>query len=90
MEAVKRHDLIALQARRLVHGLGVAPLEPEAAFGPDHEEGQALMNPIEPAEVQTGAVHDIDRPRLDLDLVVAVVAFDTVAKFVCRQEVHEL
>jgi len=69
VEAVKEHRLTALQTRGLVHGLGVEPPEPEAALGPGHKEGRPLIDPVETAEVQIGAVEDVDGPRLDGDLV---------------------
>ena len=69
VEAVQGHKLIALQTRGLVHGLGVEPPEPEAALGPSHKEGRALVDAVKPAEVQIGAIEDVDGPRLDGDLV---------------------
>jgi len=66
---VKGVNLVALQARGLVHGLGVEPPEPEAALGPGHEEGRALMDAVEAAEVQIGSIEDVDGPRFDGDLV---------------------
>src|SRR3990172_10213189 len=50
--------------------------EPEVGVGSNDEEGQELMEGIQPGEVQIAAIHDIERPGFEEQLVEDVDVVD--------------
>ena len=63
------NDLIALNAGGLVDGPGIEALSAEVGFRPGHEEGRCLLDPVKPAEIQIGPIHNVNSPRLEDQIV---------------------
>src|SRR5215510_12401204 len=69
------HILVANQSRAAIDGPRVDTLEFEVGSGTGNEEALALMEPVEPLEVEISAIHDIEGTRLgdehieDVDVV---------------------
>jgi len=72
---VEHDDLIALQTRLLVDGLGIHSPAVEAFFRPRHKERSRLMHAVESFEIEIASVHQVNRSGLpdqlieDVDLV---------------------
>ncbi len=66
---VERDDLIALQAGSLVDRLREEPLTIEASFGPSHEEGSRLVEPVESSKVEISAIHQVNSAGFPEELV---------------------
>lgn len=72
---VERDDLIGSKAGPPVDRLREEPLTIEASFGPSHEEGSRLVEPVESSKVEISAIHQVnssgfpDKLVEDVDLV---------------------
>ncbi len=87
--SLEDNNLVVMDAGGFVHRLRIEAPPAEIGFGPSDKEGGTLMNFVKTAEIEITAVHDIDGTDFD-DLVVAPVSFDTFAKILWRNEIHQL
>ena len=67
----RQHARLIAQNRRIdpVHRMRIAPLEFGVAFGAGHTEGLSLVNDKQPGEIQIAPIHQIERPRLQHQIV---------------------
>jgi len=66
VETVEPDELIRGHPGRPIDRLRVEVPEPKVPLGPRHEEAVILAEPVQPSEVEVGAVEDVDGPGLDL------------------------
>ena len=62
-------NLIALDAGGFVDGLGVEPYSAEVYFCPGDKECRRPVDFVEASKIQITAIHDVDGPQLDDQLV---------------------
>ena len=62
-------NLIALDAGGFVDGLGVEPIAAEVGFGPSDKKCRCLMDFVETGKIEIAAIHNVDGPQLDDQLV---------------------
>ena len=62
-------NLIALDAGGFVDRLGVEACSAEVSFCPSDKECRRSVDPVEAGKIQIAAIHDIDGPKLDDQLV---------------------
>jgi hypothetical protein len=65
----KKNDLVAAEPRRLVHGMGGSSSVIVMTLGPKNEESRILSKSIQTAEVDIASIENIQRPRLQDQLV---------------------
>ena len=69
VEPLQQNRLIALNASRFVDLVRDQAPEAEVLLRPRHEESASQSQAIEPRKIQITAVHDIEGPRLQHDMV---------------------
>ena len=62
-------NLIALDARGFVDGLGVEAFSAEVGFCPGDKERRCPVDLVEAGKIEIAAIHDVDGPHLDDQLV---------------------
>ena len=60
----QHHRLITFEPGCFIDGMRVKPAIPGAALGANNKKGHALVQKIEPFEIEVAPVHDIKGPRL--------------------------
>jgi len=63
------NNLVALNPCSSVHRPRIEAPSAEIGFGPSNEEGAGLMNSVKAAEIEVTAIHDIDGPDSDDQVV---------------------
>src|SRR5208283_3850528 len=76
IKTFQANGLIATQAAALVDRIRTQAVEAEVFAGADDEEGQGLVQNMQPLEIQIGAVHDVDGTGFDQQLVEHVDLVD--------------
>ena len=62
-------NLVTPQTAGSVDRAGFNDIETEVGFGPHHEVGLCVVQPVQSGEVNVSTIHDIDAPRLGADLI---------------------
>jgi len=69
VETVKKDGLVALQPGGFVDRMRVKTFEIQISFGPRHKKGRGLMDHEQAGKVEIAAIHHVDRPWLERDIV---------------------
>ena len=70
--SLEDHDLIGLDAGRFVDRLRVEPFSAEVGFRPSDKECCCMLNCVEARKIEIAAIHDVDGPRFDDQLIEGV------------------
>src|SRR6185436_9727164 len=66
---MQRYHLIAKDSRSVIDGSRVEATKPAVLFRPGHEESTGQVQAVEAGVVQVGAVHQVESPRLEGQLL---------------------